>query len=128
MYRYFIRGEDAKVTEKIVAAVREQLRIQEGLNAEPSAVPVDSQTVRGADTVDADTRRYDAGKRINGRKRFIVTGTLRLLITVVVCAAGMQDRDGAKPVLLQAYLAHRCGSCSPAVGSPNACWSGSPIS
>lgn len=105
MYWYFIRWEDAKVTEKILAAVREQLRVQEGLNAEPSAGPVDSQTVKGADTVAADTCGHDAGKRINGRKRFIVTDTLRLLITVVVCAAGMQDRDGAKPVLLQAYLA-----------------------
>jgi hypothetical protein len=66
---------------------------------------VDSQTVKGADTVGADSRGYDAGKKINGRKRFIVTDTLGLLITVVVCTASMQDRDGAKPVLLQAYLA-----------------------
>jgi transposase len=105
VYWYFIRWEDAKVTEKILAAVREQLRVQEGRNAAPSAGLVDSQTVKGADTVGADIRGYDAGKRINGRKRFIVTATLGLLITVVVCAASMQDRDGAKPVLLQAYLA-----------------------
>jgi transposase len=63
------------------------------------------QTVEGADTVGRDSRGYDVGKKINGRKRFIVTDTLGLLITVVVCAASMQDRDGAKPVLLQAYLA-----------------------
>ena len=35
-----------------------------------------------------------------GRKRFIVTDTLGLLLTVVVLTAGVQDRDGAKPVLL----------------------------
>ncbi len=33
-----------------------------------------------------------------------MTDTLGLLITVVVCAASMQDRDGAGLVLLQAYL------------------------
>jgi hypothetical protein len=33
------------------------------------------------------TRSYDAGKKINGRKRFIVTDTLGLLIVVMVCAA-----------------------------------------
>ena len=63
--------------------------------------------MKGADTVGRDSRGYDAGKRINGRKRFIVTDTLGLLITVVVCAASLQDRDGAKPVLLQAYLVSR---------------------
>jgi transposase len=105
VYWYFTRWEQAKVTEKILATVREQLRVAEGRHPEPSAGLVDSQTVKGADTVGADSRGYDAGKRINGRKRFIVTDTLGLLITVVVCAASMQDRDGAKPVLLQAYLA-----------------------
>jgi transposase len=105
VYWYFVRWEDAKVTEKILAAVREQLRVQEGRNPEPSAGLLDSQTVKGADTVGRASRGYDAGKRINGRKRFIVTDTLGLLITVVVCAASGQDRDGAKSVGLQAYLA-----------------------
>jgi transposase len=51
------------------------------------------------------TRGYDAAKRINGRKRFIVTDTLCLLIVVVVCPANVQDRDGAKHALLSLYLA-----------------------
>jgi hypothetical protein len=68
---------------------------------------IDSQTVKGADTVGADTRGYDAGKRINGRKRFIVTDTLGLLLVVVVLAASTQDRDGAKPALLDARLRTR---------------------
>jgi hypothetical protein len=40
-------------------------------------------------------------------KRFIVTDTLGLLLTVVVVTAAVQDRDGAKPALLQAYLCTR---------------------
>jgi transposase len=66
--------------------------------------PVDSQTVKGADTAGRDTRGYDAGKKINGRKRFIVTDTLGLLLVVVVLSAAVQDRDGAKPALLEIYL------------------------
>jgi hypothetical protein len=81
-----------------------QLRVQEGRNAEPSAGLIDSQSVKGADTVGRDSRGYDAGKTINGWKRFIVADTVGLLLTVVVLSAGMQDRDGAKPVLLQTYL------------------------
>ena len=60
--------------------------------------------MKGADTVGGECRGYDAGKKINGRKRFIVTDTLGLLLTIVVLTASMQDRDGAKPVLLDTYL------------------------
>jgi hypothetical protein len=61
--------------------------------------------VKGADTVGTDTRGYDAGRRVNGRKRFIVTDTAGPLITVAVMAASRQDRDGAKAALLSSYLA-----------------------
>ena len=104
VYWYFNQWEQAKVTEQILPVVREQLRVQEGRNPQPSAGIIDSQSVKGADTVGRDTRGYDAGKKINGRKRFIVTDTLGLLLTVVVLSAGMQDRDGAKPILLDTYL------------------------
>jgi transposase len=104
VYWYFVRWEQAKVTEQILPVVREQLRVQEGRNPQPSAGLIDSQSVKGADTVGRDSRGYDAGKKVNGRKRFIVTDTLGLLLTVVVLSASVQDRDGAKPALLQAYL------------------------
>lgn len=44
-------------------------------------------------------RGYDAGKKINGRKRHIVVDTLGLILAVVVHSADVQDRDGAKQVL-----------------------------
>jgi transposase len=104
VYWYFNRWEQAKATEKILPVVRAQLRVQEGRQPEPSAGLIDSQSVKGADTVSRDTRGYDAGKKINGRKRFIVTDALGLLLVVVVLTASVQDRDGAKPVLLDTYL------------------------
>jgi len=107
VYWYFNQWEQAKVTEKILPVVRTQLRVQEGRNPEPSAGLIDSQSVKGADTVGRATRGYDAGKKINGRKRFIVTDTLGLLLVVTVLAASTQDRDGAKSVLLDTYLRTR---------------------
>jgi hypothetical protein len=80
---------------------------REGRDPEPSAGLIDSQSVKGADTVGRNSRGYDAGTKINGRKRFIVTDTLGLLLVVVVLAASTQDRDGAKPVLLDASLRTR---------------------
>ena len=44
-------------------------------------------------------RGYDAGKKIKGRKRHLIVDTLGLILAVVVHAADIQDRDGAKLVL-----------------------------
>jgi len=44
-------------------------------------------------------RGYDAGKKVNGRKRHLLVDTMGLILTVVVHAADVQDRDGAKLVL-----------------------------
>ena len=59
----------AKATERILPVVRARLRLAEGRDTEPSAGLIDSQGVKGADTVGRDTRGYDAGKKINGRER-----------------------------------------------------------
>jgi transposase len=104
VYWQFQQWEKRQVTERIVEELREQLRLAEGREAEPSAGVMDSQSVKAADTVGSDTRGYDAGKKINGRKRFIVTDTLGLLVVVCVMSASRQDRDGAKTTLLSTYL------------------------
>ncbi|HEX4721244.1 MAG TPA: transposase [Pseudonocardiaceae bacterium] len=45
------------------------------------------------------SRGYDAGRKVNGRKRHIAVDTLGLLLCVLVTAASVQDRDGARPLL-----------------------------
>ncbi len=57
------------------------------------------QTVRAAETVSAGACGYDAGKKIKGQKRHVAVDTLGLLLTVVVTAASVQDRDGAHQLL-----------------------------
>ncbi|MEN3616201.1 IS5 family transposase [Plantactinospora sp. ZYX-F-223] len=104
VYWYFVRWEQEEVTQRILDHLREQLRLQQGRNPRPSAGIIDSQSVKAADTVGRHSRGYDAGKKINGRKRFIVTDTLGLILVVMVCAASVQDRDGAKTTLLSLYL------------------------
>lgn len=105
VYWYFTRWEQQKLTFRMVDALRSQVRAGEGREAEPSAGLMDSQSVKAADTVGIDTQGYDAGEKINGRKRFIVTDTLGLLLVVLVLPASTQDRDGARKLLLE--LRHR---------------------
>ena len=45
---------------------------------------------------------FDAGKKVLGRKRHLLVDTLGLIMGVVVHSAGIQDRDGAKPLLEKA--------------------------
>jgi transposase len=104
VYGWFRQWKARGVTERILQELREQIRLAEGREAEPSAGVIDSQSVKGADTVGRDSRGYDAGKKVNGRKRFIITDTLGLLVSVAVLAASWQDRDGAKTALLSVYL------------------------
>ena len=65
-------------------------------NATPSAAIIDSQSVKCADTVATGSSGYDAGKKIKGRKRHLLTDTQGLLLGVHVGPASVQDRDGAK--------------------------------
>jgi putative transposase len=79
--------------------LREQVRIAEGREADPSAGLVDAQSLRGAETVGRPSRGYDAGKNVNGRKRHIVVDTCGLLLAVLVTGAHVQDRDAARSLL-----------------------------
>jgi putative transposase len=77
----------------------EQVRQLAGRKPAPTAAIIDSQSVRAAEEGCRASRGYDAGKKVNGRKRHIAVDTIGLLLTVLVTAASVQDRDAAKPLL-----------------------------
>jgi putative transposase len=85
------------VWSAINESLRRQARQRAGRTPEASAGSVDSQTIKTTEA--GGERGYDAGKKINGRKRHIVVDTIGFLIEVVVHAANIQGREGAKLVL-----------------------------
>lgn len=62
--------------------LREQVRIADGREPEPSAGIIDSQSLRAAETVAAGSRGYDKAKKVQGTKRPIIVDTLGLLLVV----------------------------------------------
>ena len=99
VYDVFRRWAAAGVWQRVHDALRDLVRLHAGRDPLPSAAIVDSQTVRGADTVPNASAGYDAGKKTKGRKRHIAVDTLGLVLAVVVTAASIQDRDGAHRLL-----------------------------
>lgn len=105
VYDYFATWKADGTVDHIHDRLRDAVRDAAGRDPMASGGVVDSQSVKGADTVSADSRGYDAGKKINGRKRHIVVDTLGLLLVVLVTAASVQDRDGGARVLNRAKMA-----------------------
>jgi transposase len=106
VYNYFAAWEAIDASQDLLDVLRVRVRLAEDRVAEPTAAVIDSASVRAAATVGAASRGYDTGKKVNGRKRHIAVDTLGLLLCVIVTAAGVQDRDGAKPLLDKMIAAH----------------------
>lgn len=93
---YFYRWRDSGLLHEINRAVVAMARRAQGRNRQPTAGVIDSQSVKTSENTSLSG--FDAGKKIKGRKRHIMTDTCGHLLALNVHTANIQDRDGAPGV------------------------------
>ncbi|MFJ6574191.1 IS5 family transposase [Streptomyces sp. NPDC091292] len=106
VYDYYAKWEADGTTEQVHDLLRDKARRAGGRSAEPTAAVVDAQSVKTSGNVAESSQGIDAGKKIKGRKRHLVTDTLGLVLAVLVTAASVHDTTGGKLLLDDLAAAH----------------------
>jgi putative transposase len=107
VYRYFAAWRRKGVWKRIHYALYRKARVSEGKKRHPTALVIDSQSVKTGKMVAMKTRGFDGGKKVKGRKRNMLTDTLGLLVDVSVTPANMHDTIGAQKVLTKYIQNHK---------------------
>ena len=101
VYGYFNKWREQGIFEQVQQALTRRERKRQGRKPTASAGCIDSQSVKTA--TQGKSKGYDAGKKVNGRKRHLLVDTLGLVISTYVSPADLQDRDGLKQVINQYF-------------------------
>jgi putative transposase len=97
VYYYFRVWQKNGTWQRIHDRLRAEVRRKAKRHKHPTAGCLDSQSVKT--TATPGIRGFDAGKKVNGRKRHILVDTLGLLLVVVVHTADLSESAGARLVL-----------------------------
>ncbi|MEU4779736.1 IS5 family transposase [Micromonospora sp. NPDC023633] len=102
VYGYFTAWTNDAIFTQLNYQLTGLARTKAGRATQPSACVIDTQSVKTSTNAPLPTQGIDAGKKIVGRKRGIVTDTLGLLLAVVVTAASASDNTVGIDLLEQA--------------------------
>lgn len=98
VYHYFRVWRLDGTWQRVNHRLHQWVRASKDRALSPSAAILDSQSVKTA-TPAATAVGYDTAKQVKGRKRHLLVDTLGLVLMVVVTAASVPERAGAKLVL-----------------------------
>ena len=105
VYYYFRKWKADGTLEKLNWSLNIKERQRQGKEASPGLLSIDSQSVKTAPFISEQTR-VDGNKKINGRKRHVITDSLGLVWGVVAAGANRADGTMAERVVapLRGYL------------------------
>ena len=94
VYHYFRQFRQNGMWEQLNTLIREAVREQAGKQPQASAMIADSQSAKSAEG--GESRGFDGGKHVSGRKRNLLVDTLGLVVLAKVTAANIQDVHAGK--------------------------------
>lgn len=99
VYAFWRRWRQTGLIGELHDRLRGKVREAAGRDPEPTAAVIDSQSVKADAVVGTDSRGYDGGKKINGRRRHLICDTIGLLLQIRVLPAHVTDREAATDML-----------------------------
>jgi putative transposase len=94
VYHYFRLFGQTGQWEELNTKIREAVRKKAGKQAQASAMIADCQSAKSAEG--GESRGFDGGKLVSGRKRNLLVDTLGLVVLAKVTAANVQDVHAGK--------------------------------
>jgi transposase len=91
VYSYYAAWRDEGILARLGYELTGLARVKEGRSSEPTATIIDTQSIKTSTNVPLTSQGTDAGKKIVGRKRGVITDVLGLIIAVTVSAASLSD-------------------------------------
>jgi putative transposase len=102
VYHYFRLWAQNGTLKSMHDSLRELVRVAAGRQEQPTAAVLDSQSVKTTEVAAAESRGYDAGKKVKGRKRHLLVDTIGMVLMLWVSTADVQDRDSVKAMFPKA--------------------------
>jgi transposase len=106
VYSYYAAWRDEGILARLGYELTGLARVKEGRSPEPTATIIDTQSIKTSTNVPLTSQGTDAGKKIVGRKRGVITDVLGLILAVTVSAASLSDNAIGIRLLDQAKNTH----------------------
>jgi putative transposase len=103
VFYYFNKWRKAGLWKNANHVLTQRCREKAGRDSNPTAACIDSQSVKGTSESGGEASGFDGGKKVNGRKRHIVTDVMGYVLGATVHAANEAETTTAPALVTQVF-------------------------